>query len=301
MKKILITICCTLIFFCSCEIAEVSTKIACKSGVITADQAKSLTRSVKAVDKAQQKLTDKQEYYVGRAVIANILQNYKPLDNDKANQYLNILGQSLAIFSDLPETFGGYHFLLLDSDEVNAFAAPGGLILITRAMVQCCSSEDELAAVLAHEICHVAFKHGVRAIKQGRLTEALTVLAAESAKQMGNAKLAELTGQFEASVGDVVKTLTARGYSRELEYDADAGAVKLLQSAGYEQTAIIAMLENMDKRLAKSHGLGFAKTHPSPAKRIESLRSIGLQGEPAVNAQRTRRFYNAMSQIIKAK
>ncbi len=76
-----------------------------------------------------------------------------------------MLGQSLVIFSDRPETFGGYHFLLLDSNEINAFAAPGGLILVTRGMLQCCANEDELAAVLAHEIAHVEKKHGLTAIK----------------------------------------------------------------------------------------------------------------------------------------
>jgi len=157
--------------------------------------------------------------------VATVLQTYPSLDQPEANNYLNLLGQSLAVFSDRPETFGGYHFLLLDSDEVNAFAAPGGLILVTRGMLRCCENEDELAAVLAHEICHVEMKHGLQAIKQGRMTEALTILAAESAKQFGNEELATLTREFEASVGDIVMTLTTSGYSRAQERDADAAAV----------------------------------------------------------------------------
>ena len=172
------------------EVTEMGSQMAQEAGVISADQAGSLTRSAQAIEKTQQELTPEQEYYVGRAVVANVLQTYPPLDRPQANAYLNLLGQSLAVFSNRPETFGGYHFLLLSSEEVNAFAAPGGLILVTRGMLLCCANEDELAAVLAHEICHVEMKHGLRAIKQGRLTEALTVVASESAKQLGGEELA---------------------------------------------------------------------------------------------------------------
>ena len=102
------------------------------------------------------------------------------------------LGQSLAQFSERPETFGGYHFLALDSAEINAFAAPGGLILVTRGLLDCCQTEDELAAVLAHEIGHVEKQHGLRAIRTGRLNSALTILAVEAGKNLAGEQLAEV-------------------------------------------------------------------------------------------------------------
>jgi len=147
------------------EVSEAGAGIAQAAGVITPDQAQGITRSAKAIEKTWQDLTPEQEYYIGRAVVAQVLQTYPPLDRPQANDYMNLLGQSLAVFSERPETFGGYHFLLLDSDEINAFAAPGGLILVTRGMLRCCENEDELAAVLAHEICHAELKHGLSAIK----------------------------------------------------------------------------------------------------------------------------------------
>ncbi len=131
--------------FCGCEgLPEAGAEIAKVTGVISADEAKSITRGAKAVQKTWQDLTPEQEYYIGRAVAAQVFQTYPPLDRPPGNTYLNLLGQSLAIYSERPETFGGYHFLLLDSDEINAFAAPGGLILVTRGMVRCCANEDEL-------------------------------------------------------------------------------------------------------------------------------------------------------------
>ena len=286
------------LMFCGCEgLPEAGAEIAKVTGVISASEAESITRGAKAVQKTWQDLTPEQEYYIGRAVAAQVFQTYPPLDRPPANTYLHLLGQSLAIFSERPETFGGYHFLLLDSDEINAFAAPGGLILVTRGMVRCCANEDELAAVLAHEICHVEQKHGLSAIKQGRLTEAFTIIAAESAKQMGSEELASLTREFEGSVSDVVMTLTTSGYSRSQERSADAAAVELLRRAGYPETAMIAMLLRMDERLTDAGGLGFAKTHPSAKSRADALRTMVGDAESAPDAVRQERFSAAMRSV----
>jgi predicted Zn-dependent protease len=286
------------LFFGCAEVTEMGTQLAQEAGMISADQAESVKRGAQAIEKTYQDLTPEQEYYIGRAVVAQVLQTYPPLDQPEANTYLNLLGQSLAIFSDRPETFGGYHFLLLDSDEINAFAGPGGLILVTRGMLRCCETEDELAAVLAHEICHVEKKHGLSAIKQGRLTEAFTIIAAESAKQLGSEELASLTREFEASVGDVVMTLTTSGYSRTQEREADAAAVQLLRRAGYPEASIITMLTRMDERLADAGGLGFAKTHPSAQDRADALRPTIGNAEPTPHVARQERFSAAMKPIV---
>lgn len=289
------------LLFCGCEgMPEVGTEIGRAAGIITDDEAASILRGAQAVQKTWQDLTPEQEYYIGRAVAAEVFQSYPPLDRSEANAYLNLLGQSLAIFSERPETFGGYHFLLLDSDEINAFAAPGGLILVTRGMVQCCQNEDELAAVLAHEICHVEKKHGLAAIKQGRLTSAFTIIASESAKQLGGEDLAQLTEEFEGSVSDVVMTLTTSGYSRKQERSADAAAVELLGRAGYPESAMITMLQRMDQRLGNSGGLGFAKTHPSARDRIEAISPTIVDNDAAPNDARQQRFAAAMQAVVAA-
>jgi predicted Zn-dependent protease len=125
------------------------------------------------VAKANEDFTPEQEYYIGRTVAATVLGIYKPWDGPKANEYLNTLGNSLAVFSVLPETFKGYHFLIMDTDEINAFGAPSGFVLISRGLLRCAASEDEVAAILAHEIGHVSLKHGMKAISSSRKTEAL--------------------------------------------------------------------------------------------------------------------------------
>lgn len=278
-------------------VAQVGTAVGQATGVITQEQADSINRSAAAVEKTFQDITPEQEYYLGRSVAATILKAYNVYENDAATHYLNVLGQTLALASDKPETFGGYHFAILDTDEINAFAAPGGLIMISRGMIRCCTTEDALAAVLAHEVGHVENQHGLKAIRKGRLTSALTILALESAKQLGGENLAEVTKAFEGSISDITATLMNNGYSRKTEYEADRSAVKVMNRVGYDPEALVDMLHEMKKNL-KPGGLDFAKTHPDPNVRIAELRKlIGPAGKVEVVPARQRRFEKAVGGI----
>lgn len=182
-----------------CKTAEVVAGLGQSLGVLNQQQAHSLARVGGAVSRGFEDITPEQEYYIGRTVAAVILSTYKPYRDQSANHYVNLVGALAALASDRPETYGGYHFLILDSDEINAFAAPGGLIFVTRGMLRCCPSEDAVAAVLAHEVGHVQYQHGLQAISKARITSALTILAAESAKTLGGQELAQLTEVFEES------------------------------------------------------------------------------------------------------
>ncbi|HPS09259.1 MAG TPA: M48 family metalloprotease [Kiritimatiellia bacterium] len=279
-------------------VAQYGTMAGQAAGVITADQAQSINRSAVAMEKTFQDITPEQEYYIGRSVAATVLATYRPYDQAALNQYLTVLGQTLAQYSDKPETFGGYHFLVIETEEVNAFAAPGGLILVSRGLLRCCRSEDALAAVLAHEIGHVQNQHGLRAIKKGRLNAALTTLAVEAGKNLAGESLAEVTKAFEGSITDISSTLMNSGYARTLEHDADAAAVQILSRAGYNPKALVDMLGQMKTRIGVETGRGFGKTHPSPDVRIEHVRTlIGAQLAAAVPAARQRRFNDAIGMI----
>ncbi len=260
------------------------------TGVMTEEQAESLGKVTKAVAKTFADITPEQEYYIGRAVAATVLDSYRPYDRPEANRYLNLLGQTLAQASDKPETFGGYHFLILDSDEINAFAAPGGFIFVSRGMIRLCRTEDDLAAVLAHEVGHVQNLHGLRAIKSSRLTSALTILAAEGAKSFGGKELAELTEVFEDSISDITSTMMNSGYARSYEREADRAAVTIMKRVGYNPNGLIAMLKQMKKDL-KPGGPDFAKTHPDPEDRIRDIeKEIGRYSPVQSPAVRQERF-----------
>ena len=251
---------------------------------------------VKAVKKTFEDFTPEQEYYIGRAVAASIFSKYKPYNNKKANMYLNLLGQTLAQASDMPETFGGYHFMILDSDEINAFAAPGGLVMVTRGMLRCCRSEDAVAAVLAHEIGHVQYKHGLQAIKKSRVASVLTVVAIVGASIVAGEQLSGLTTSFGGSITDIVSVVN-NGYSRSFERRADKAAVTIMKRVGYEPNGIIEMLNEMKNNL-KPGGIDFVKTHPSPASRIVDLqKTVGSYSKIKTPQKRQVRFNKALGKI----
>lgn len=265
------------------------------TGVVTEQQATSMVRTARAIDKSFEDITPEQEYYLGRAVGATILTRYSVYRDEQLTRYVNLLGQSLALFSDKPLTYKGYSFLVLDSDEINAFAAPGGYIFVTRGMLGLCRSEDELAAVLAHEIGHVQMAHALKAIRTSRLTSAFTILGAEAARTFGGSDLAELTDAFEGSISDMSQTLMNSGYARSQEKEADLAAIQILKRAGYDPNALVRMLQTMGHDL-KPGGPDFAKTHPPPEARIAGLRSmLPEHGPQPIPAARKARFAQAMN------
>jgi predicted Zn-dependent protease len=109
-------------------------------------------KGVTKATEAARPINDSEEYYVGRAVAARLLSKYPLCQNVKLTAYVNEVGEAVARKSSRPRTFRGYHFAVLETPEVNAFACPGGTIFITKGLVQTCDNEDQLAAVLAHEV-----------------------------------------------------------------------------------------------------------------------------------------------------
>jgi len=254
-------------------------------------------KSGEAVAKSFEDITPEQEYYVGRAVGANILSQIPPYEEAKTNAYLNQLGQSLAMSSDRPETFGGYHFLVLDSADINAFAAPGGLVFVSRGLLRCADSEDAVAAILAHEIGHVVKQHGLKAIKTARFKDAGLAIGKAAVEEMGSAELAKVTAAFSGTIDDITSTLVNSGYSRGAEKEADLAAVEILKRSGYDPNALVRMLVVMKSRL-KPGGPDFAKTHPDPEDRIAEIRKV-LPEAPAVAAPPARqsRYKAALGKI----
>lgn len=280
-----------------CEVVKTAAKVGEAAGVLTSQQAAGIEKTATAVERSQEEITPSQEYYIGRTVGAVITNKYKVYQNDRATMYVNKLGQTIATYSDLPETYGGYHFLILDTDEINAFAAPGGLIFVSRGLLRCCNTEDAAAAVLAHEIGHVQYRHGLDAIEKSRITNAVTTGLLEAGKNLTNAQVAELTTIFEGSIQDITSTLINNGYSRTFEKQADQAAIAILKRSGYNPQGLVDMLRVMDTKL-KPGALDFAKTHPSPTTRIEAINdSFGTFSPVNERLKRQERFKRALAGI----
>jgi predicted Zn-dependent protease len=262
----------------SCETVATATgvgaQVAGALGFIDQNTAGAITQSSEAISRAAEEITPEQEYYIGRAVGANLLTTYRVYTGNPAlTAYLNKICAAIAANSPKPEIFNGYHVLILDSNEINAFATSGGHIFVTRGLIACTDSEDALAAVIAHEIAHIQLQHSIKAIKTSRITQAIMITGASGANVAGQyLNVKELTDIFDESVGNIVSTLVNNGYSQTQEFDADNMALSLLASAGYTPTCLIDMLQSLEKNQSKAPG-GFNKTHPAPAQRISNVRN----------------------------
>jgi len=262
-----------LVFAGCATVVEVGTTAAHQAGVITKQEKDHYDRRAQETESAVRPMTDREEYYVGRAVAATVLGQYRLYRDDRLNLYLNQVGQALALASDRPLTYGGYHFAVLDSDEVNALACPGGTILITRGMLDRARNEEELAAILAHEIAHVNHKDGVNAIQRSRWVQAATALGADAARQLGQGQLDELASVFEGSVGDVVKTLLVNGYSRADELAADQSAMIIMVRLGYDPNGLTDYLARLAQEQGAGARQGFFATHPGMGDRLADARA----------------------------
>lgn len=250
-------------------------------GIGGRDQLGFLTTTIGSVFNATQDITDDQEYYLGRSVSAQILAEpaYSKIyelrsatENRPVTQYINHIGYALVLVSGRPETYGNYHFVVVDSQEFNAFAAPGGNIFITTGLLNVTTSEDEIAAIIAHEITHVAKKHGIAVIKSSRWKGATATILLKGAQEYGPDELRHLLSSFAGAVQDIKETLIYNTYSPERENEADSEGVLILARAGYNPWAMVSILERLNKVTSEEQKGGWLKEHETFETRIENVK-----------------------------
>jgi len=256
-----------------------------------------LARGANRLRKSAQDLDPSEEHYIGRTVAAQILAmpQYRLADDAAMNAYVTRVGLGVAMSNDgVRQTFLGYRFAVLATDEVNALACPGGTIFVTRGLLQKATSEDEVAAILAHEIAHVSLRHGLSQIKKSNLAQAFQYLGSGALQAAGanSQELQELAKVFDDSVKDVVGALITSGYSREAESEADQAGRSFLEGAGYDPQALTRVLARMQD--SGGHGGMFA-THPAPSVRQQALgQPLPFAADATGEAVRARRYAAAM-------
>jgi predicted Zn-dependent protease len=270
-----------------------------KAGIKVADFAEgkkqdfsnAVSATGKAISSAAEQISPEQEYYIGRAVAANILSTYKIYNGNSALiSYLNKICAAITINSPRPDVYNGYHVAILDTNEINAFATSGGHIFVTRGLISATKSEDALAAVIAHEIAHIQLQHSIKAIKTSRITQAIIVTGASAVGAVTGKDIDHLTDVFNESVGEIFQTVVNNGYSQTQEFEADNTALSLLASAGYNPSCLIDMLNELKAAQSNSSG-GFSRTHPTPAQRIANAeKSMSIYRVPDTRSYRQARF-----------
>jgi predicted Zn-dependent protease len=214
------------------------------------------------VKRAQQfrdlQVTEEEERQLGEGVSEKVRQRYGVVQDPAVHRYVALVGSVVAQAGSRPNL--GYHFIVLDTDGVNAFAAPGGYVHITRGALALISNEAELAGVLAHEIIHVTEKHTIKAIQKGKLVQ----MGADE-KLAGNAAL--LNKAVEKAT-DVVLA----GFGRAEELEADDKGLVLANKVGYAPNGLSAFLTRLSERnKTATEKQGLFASHPEMQERLDKI------------------------------
>ena len=237
-----------------------------------------VTGAPEFMQQMNRQFTPQQEYYLGRAVAANAIAKYGLDRDERRRAYVRHVGDAivrLARPNYIPPTFGGYHFDVLASDEVNAVSGPGGFVLVTRGAVEACRTEDELAAILSHELAHVFRRHAEAALRQSSqwqgIAQGVTRLVGAGTGLDRNGWSAQLLRLFETAVGQMAKNSVEHNYGSAAEFDADLQGTYLLMEVVYDHRALYDVLRELAKR---PHAYGAGATHASPEVRAAQLQPI---------------------------
>jgi len=218
-------------------------------------------RAGQAQQLAELSVSEKEERDLGAGVSATVRSEFGVVQDAALTKYVSLVGNVLAKASSRPDL--KWEFIVLDTDGVNAFAAPGGLVHITKGALGLLKTESELAGVLGHEIAHITKKHTVNAIKKSKATK------------MGTQEVGSRSSYLATVVADLVyDNVVENKWDRGDEDDADQEGVRLANKVGYNPAGLTSFLQklmdrNKDYKGSKPNGL-FA-THPDTRDRISKV------------------------------
>ena len=211
-------------------------------------------------------VTEETEIAMGKNADPQVIQLYGIYQDKKLQLYVNEIGQKL-VDSLSDKIFPRFHFKLVDSPEINAFALPGGYVYVTRGLLAALNSEAELANVLGHEIAHVTLHHGAKMMVRNIAAQILSIGGAIASPKNAGEWLLVSTAMFQQ---------INMGYGRGAELEADAQGMLTATKTGYNPKSMVNFLRNLRRHEIMS-GLAyhsFQSSHPDTRDRI--VKSDGL-------------------------
>ena len=208
------------------------------------------------------------EVRLGRELAAEVDRQAKFVDDPTITEYVNRVGQNIVLHSDAKVPFT---IKVIDSDEVNAFALPGGFFYVNKGLLLAADNEAELAGVMAHEIAHVAARHAVENQTKGTLLE--------YAALAGSIFIGGIPGMIYQNTAGIGLLGIFMKFSRGAEEEADKLGVQYMYAAGYDPGAMATMFEKLEAKNKKKPGLiarAFA-THPAPPDRRASALALAAR------------------------
>jgi len=206
-------------------------------------------------------ISDREERQLGEQVSASLLQKYGVYQDKDVTKYVTLVGNVLARQSSRPDL--DWTYIILDTDGVNAFATPGGLVHVTRGLLGLVKNEAELSGILGHEITHITAKHTIRAIQQAKGFSVASDLAGGGS----------LRDRIVAEMARRAFTLILNGeFSRDDENESDKAGIQLANKLGYAPSGLMDVLKKIDARNAgREERNGMFASHPAAKDRIAKL------------------------------
>ena len=230
----------------------------CTGGTVPAVDLGRLLDVGKDLATASTGLSEPDEIAVGREIAGRVLGEAPLVADPTLQAYVNRVGRWVALQAERPDL--PWRFGVIESPTINAFAAPGGYVLITRGLYEILDNESQLAGVLGHEIGHVVKRHHITVMQQSAAVSA----GARLIQQSRNALVNNLIGTGAE--------VMARGLDKSAEFEADQIGVILAARAGYSPYGLLEVLHKLSARGAGDASLALLfKTHPSPGERLTQL------------------------------
>lgn len=225
---------------------------------------------------------DKQEIEFGKKVVAEIEKHHKFITDPELVERVNRVGQTLAAIARRLRTearYGEsgpapfeYTFRIVDDKDVNAFSIPGGFIFVNKGLLDFVSSDDELAAVLAHEIAHASHRHMMKIIRDDAKVQQNVLLPALLVGVLGRLPSDDFVGLMTGA--QLYRIARVSRFSQEAEMDADLTALEYLRHSPYNPVGLLVFLERLaaEERKRPEVDWGIFRTHPVTRERVETIR-----------------------------
>jgi len=210
------------------------------------------------------------EFTIGETLALEGFQRFGlPVKNEKLQKYVTTLGNAVAKNSTRPDIT--YYFVVVDTPIYNAFACPGGIIFVSKALVKGMQDEAELACVLSHEIAHVAHKHALSSVRRAKFFE--------SAAKIGTVNMKGDKGKmYRDMVGNLQNVLFDQGLDQGMEYEADESGMEVAYRTGYDPNGLIRVLKMLQQKEATATSKGsWFSTHPPLSSRLEKCNQLKKQ------------------------
>ena len=220
---------------------------------------KGIAVAKKANDVRELQMTDAEEQELGKQVSAKIRARYGVVQDAGVHRYISLVGLAMAQGSTRPNL--PWTFIVLDTDGVNAFAAPGGYVHVTKGLLALIKNEAELAGVIGHEIIHITDKHTIRAIQKSQ-----TVQMGASETLSGSSSLMQL------AVNATYDNIVDKGFGRADENESDEKGVALANRTGYLPNGLVAFLTTLkDRNKGSTEKRGLFASHPEMQERLDRI------------------------------